>query len=518
MIKDLVEFKKYIAENKIFVFVSLIISILIYYLKMTTPIIGMDTNGFLFDQEGYNKHWLSIGRVGEVLIKKYIWRGNNNIFLWNTVSCLLFTFSVVFFSFMLSKIINDRKHLRLLLPCLILSSPLFVFQYYFVLQMFEFSLSLNLVLFSIYLIEFLSLNRILKSIIVIFLLGITFGVYNTFVFYYILIVSSIILFKITRAYRNDSFFDFKNMISEYICYGIYCILGVLFYIIVNFLVLRYCNITQVSHATNMIYWTSAPLSESLKKLFKTLMYLFFKPGIKSGFPFYNYLPLIMLLCMFLSLYKLFLKRKDLFLQAIFSSAVLCSSGLGIVLITAAADLPRTMVPQFPFMIAIGIYWSMMIFNNNKLHTTLLMLLCFFTCLQVRDSLNLVVSEKMTFEEDYVRMVEIDMAIKDLHLSDDYKKKVVLTGNIPSKNRFNIGYPNELVGVSMFNFAFSSDNQIHSYYVGDNILIIMDTFGMKYNKPTLNEYQDAIKRHPELLSDTSALRCFSDDKYIYVHVR
>ncbi|MCJ0549406.1 glucosyltransferase domain-containing protein, partial [Enterococcus cecorum] len=137
MIKDLVEFKKYIAENKIFVFVSLIISILIYYLKMTTPIIGMDTNGFLFDQEGYNKHWLSIGRVGEVLIKKYIWRGNNNIFLWNTVSCLLFTFSVVFFSFMLSKIINDRKHLRLLLPCLILSSPLFVFQYYFVLQMFE---------------------------------------------------------------------------------------------------------------------------------------------------------------------------------------------------------------------------------------------------------------------------------------------------------------------------------------------------------------------------------------------
>lgn len=49
MIKDLVEFKKYIAENKIFVFVSLIISILIYYLKITTPIIGMDTNGFLFD-------------------------------------------------------------------------------------------------------------------------------------------------------------------------------------------------------------------------------------------------------------------------------------------------------------------------------------------------------------------------------------------------------------------------------------------------------------------------------------
>ncbi|MCJ0565707.1 hypothetical protein MMJ48_11515, partial [Enterococcus cecorum] len=94
---------------------------------------------------------------------------------------------------------------------------------------------------------------------------------------------------------------------------------------------------------------------------------------------------------------------------------MCSSGLGIVLITAAADLPRTMVPQFPFMIAIGIYWSMMIFNNNKLHTTLLMLLFFFTCLQVRDSLNLVVSEKMTFEEDYVRMVEIDMAIKDLHL-------------------------------------------------------------------------------------------------------
>lgn len=518
MYKEFVSFKNFVSSNKILVVFSVAISLLIYYLKMITPIIGMDTNGYLFDMNGYNKHWLSIGRVGEVLIKKYLWRGNNNIFLWNTLSIFLFAFSVIFLAFMISKLINKNNYINLVLPSLVLTSPLFVFQFYFVLQIFEFTFCIVLVLLSIYLIEFTNVKMVVKIFFATIFLGITFGVYNTFVFFYILLVSTIILFKIYNAIYREQSYSFKKMMFDYIYYAFFCVLGIIFYFVINYYTLRYLNITQVSHATNMIYWFSAPIGDSLHRLVVTLFNIFIRPGINSGLPYYNYLSLIMLVCILLSLYKVFRTRKDLVLQTIFTVLVLLSTGLGIVLITASADLPRTMVPQFPFMIAIGIYWSMVILDNKKFKIAILCLLLFFTCIQFRDSSNLVVSEKMTFDEDYTRMIEIDMAIKNLELNNYSDKKVILTGYSLSKNKFNIGYFGELVGVSMFNFAFSSDSKLHSYYVGDNILIIMDAFGMKYNKPSLQEYQDALTRHPELITDTTALRCFSDENYIYVNIR
>ena len=150
----------------------------------------------MYDSNVYTRHWLSIGRTGQVLLKKIFWRNNANFILWNILGIFIFIIAIIYFVYLLKKITKLNKNNFLIPTLLILSSPLFVFQFYFVLQIFEFSICLLFVLFSVHIIEFTNINNIIKSIMVAILLGISFGVYNTFVLFYTVVIAAIQLVKI----------------------------------------------------------------------------------------------------------------------------------------------------------------------------------------------------------------------------------------------------------------------------------------------------------------------------------
>lgn len=72
-----------------------------------------------------------------------------------------------------------------------------------------------------------------------------------------------------------------------------------------------------------------------------------------------------------------------------------------------------------------------------------------------DLVNLLASEQATFDEDYRKIVAIDQKIKTLPLTQNSSYKLVIIGNSPSKNKFNLSVYNELVGVLLFEFGGSS---------------------------------------------------------------
>ena len=163
MKREFENIKYFILNNIGMVVCSLILTFVIYLVKITTPAIGMDTNQYLYDSNVYTRHWLSIGRAGQVLLKKIFWRNNANFILWNILGVFIFIIAIIYFVYLLQKITKLNKNDFLIPTLLILSSPLFVFQFYFVLQIFEFSICLLFVLFSIHIIEF---TNIIKSIMV----------------------------------------------------------------------------------------------------------------------------------------------------------------------------------------------------------------------------------------------------------------------------------------------------------------------------------------------------------------
>ena len=63
--------------------------VLIYGLKIANTSYGMDTNWFIQNPSGYMNYWISIGRFGEVILKKSFERVHQYIYMINTLTCIL---------------------------------------------------------------------------------------------------------------------------------------------------------------------------------------------------------------------------------------------------------------------------------------------------------------------------------------------------------------------------------------------------------------------------------------------
>lgn len=518
MKREFENIKYFILNNIGMVVCSLILTFIIYLVKITTPAIGMDTNQYLYDSNVYTRHWLSIGRAGQVLLKKIFWRNNANFILWNILGIFIFIIAIIYFVYLLQKITKLNKNDFFIPTLLILSSPLFVFQFYFVLQIFEFSICLLFVLFSVHIIEFTNINNIIKSIMVAVLLGISFGVYNTFVLFYTVVIAAIQLVKIIKAINEKQEYRLSKVIKEYVIYALYCILGIISYFILNKIALWHYDVQQVSHASNLVHWNTLSINDGVNTLVRSIYHFFFLPGRASGLLFYNISDTLCLIMVLYGIISVAMKNSKLLIHAILASLLLILSGLGIVFATTSFDLARIMVPHLPFMIAIGIFWGFTFIDFRVIKVFTVFILSLIIFIQVRDSSDLVVAEKMTYQEDYTKMVEIDMSIKNLQLDDLDSKRVIITGFSPSRNKFVKGYSIELIGVSMLHFGYFDDPNIHSYYLCENTLDIMSLYGMNYQKPTLEEYQKALKLHPELLTSSKSLSVFNEGDYIFVHIK
>mgnify|MGYP007059343709 CR=1 FL=1 len=88
------------------------------------------------------------------------------------------------------------------------------------------------------------------------------------------------------------------------------------------------------------------------------------------------------------------------------------AGLGIVIASGTLPTPRSMVPQYPFLIAfIAFYLSILIDNDKLITNVILGIVLLLTFTQVKMSSNLVVAEDAIFREDQQKIQLIYQAVE-----------------------------------------------------------------------------------------------------------
>lgn len=164
---------EFMSKKKSLVIYTMFLIVLIYGLKIANTSYGMDTNWFIQNPSGYMNYWISIGRFGEVILKKIFLKEFTNIYMINTLTCILLGITSLYITYLFSDYIEIRENKKLfIVPSLFITSQLFVFQYYFVLQNFEFSLAMLLtVIVASYCLKVRTFSGLKKIIIYIILIS-----------------------------------------------------------------------------------------------------------------------------------------------------------------------------------------------------------------------------------------------------------------------------------------------------------------------------------------------------------
>lgn len=491
-------FKGFCKNNIGLIIYTFFLTIAIYGFKIVNYSYGMDSNYYILNQEGYFKHWISIGRFGEVLLKKYLWGSFTNIFLINFLTFTLFALSSILLCYLFDRLLIKKTKKLFIIPSLFITSQIFVYQFYFVLQNFEFAAGMILVLTSTVLIESDSRTNFIrysKLILSILLLVLATSIYQSFALYYIGITVAILSLKAFNEYSNNSYVSFWNLFKSAIPYITSLLISLVVFTLLDKLIGWLLNIPRQGHETAMMLWLKAPFKESIISLLKSLKKVILMPNFGNQTNVYTYGLLFGLLLMIIVLGKLLLAKNKNFITVFICFAVLLISGLGMILATATTPVPRSMVPQFPFMVAFLVFYSSLFFDKKLWNYLIFFMVAIFTFNQVKISSNLVVAEQMTFEEDQRTIMRIVSAIDDLHLKKPSSYRLMIIGNAESKNKFNLRGYNELVGLSMFKFGVSPEPG--SYFMNDNILVIMDIMGIHFERPTYDQYADYWKNKTTL---------------------
>lgn len=501
MKEEIVEIKGFFKKYKSLIIYTIILTAIIYGIKIVNTAYGMDTNGYLIDYKSYLKHWISIGRFGEVLLKVLLWGPYTNIYLLNILSFILFTVSTIMLCFLCYQYLPKKEfeYKLFIIPSVFLTSQLFVFQFYFVLQNFEFSLGILLVICSIFLIKknYQSLrNRYVGWFVSFCMLTLAISIYQSFAFFFVGVVISIILLWIYKDYQKRKL-TFKEFFFKALPYIFILFLALITYFGLDKLIGWYFGIARRGHEAETIIWGKLPLKDSLHVFLSSLRNVIFSPYVenpgigivyKYGFFIASILIIMVILKMIISKYK------NTF-YIVLSLGILVLSGLALIFVTGNLPVPRSMVPQYPFMLAFLFFYASLFFNKKLGKALLVVGVLFVTFSQVKTSSNLVMSEQMTFEEDQRKIMEINQAINNLGLENQESYKLMIVGCRPPKNRFAITPFNELIGVSMFQFGYSSE--VGAYYVNVSILSIMNMMGMPYQVPSYEEYIDYWKNRTHI---------------------
>ncbi|MBL1229654.1 glucosyltransferase domain-containing protein [Enterococcus sp. BWB1-3] len=488
-IKKILVFTKKNIGLTVFTFV---LTFGVYGIKIVNHAFGMDTNIYISNYPRYLIHWISIGRFGEVFLKKSLWGAYTNIYLINFLCFLLFALSSFLLCYLFSKTITSKevKYHLYIIPSLFLTSQIFVYQFYFVLQNFEFALGMFLVVSAVILLTIeteIRWQKIIYWILSVLMAGLAISVYQSFVLFFAAITAAVLLLEIYNSFTENTEYRFTTLFKRSLPYIIVLAVSTILYFVADKIVGTILEIPRRGRALGMIVWDDLSIKEGVISLLKAMRNIVFLTSDIHSKPTYSYSILIAVILL-LPIAVLFLKKRDKNrLTAFICMTTILVSGFGVVIAMGTNPLPRSMVPQYPFVAAFLLFYASLFYQRKVLKRIVLVIVLLLTFSQIKTTSNLLFSEQMTFEEDQRKMIQIDQVIKNLELENASSYKLVIIGTSPSENMFNIQGNNELVGVSMFQFGASPN--LGSYDVNANVMEIMKIMGMTYQSPSREEYLD-----------------------------
>ncbi len=442
---------------------------------------AMDTIQLMTNYSETLRHWIAIDRPGMVLLKRLLFGGYTNVYLLNVLSfaCLILTSLMI--CYLVYRVLGEHYSTTkiFIIPSLFITSQLFVYQYYFVLQNFEFSLMMIVTTLSVILTFQTTRNFTIQNLFATACLIFALTVYQSFILYYVALVSFVSLLIIYRNQIGDSIVSIRNLLKLVTPYIMILFTSLIGYFVLNKVIQNYYNVPASSYLRDQSLWGTMPFKTVLLHLLGGLKVVIFPA---KGDLIYNYLLLVSLI---LSLFVLIIQYLRHLKSKLSFFIALCTLFLSIfIMIFVAGKAPnaRTLVPVYPFVVAIVVFVDSLYFTKRIGKIVLIGITAFYTFSQVNLTTNLLFADQMKYEEDQRKIERITTSIDNLGLNHPENYKLMFVGVWPSQSSLIL--TSDMLGLSMFQFGqFTGD----SYASTINILKIMQTMGIQYQAMTHDEF-------------------------------
>lgn len=489
---DGVDFLNFLKNNKFTVIINWFFILMAYGIKLFFHSISIDTEVIINNYQGQLNAWLSIGRFGLILTKKFFRLIPFNPY----VACFLMLNTMFLFSIFLSFLFDflslkkeQKNKFIFILPCVFITSPLFTEQFNFILQGFEVSFAIFLVSLTAFFITKWVLNsgNFLYLIFGIFFMIWGFASYQAVVFLYISIILS--CFYFIYASNKDKE-DNKFFINFALKYAFTFLIGYVFYFIFNKIITSSMGISGV-YLDNMIDWENNGFFYCLKTI---ILYVL-------DCKMYIILSMPLLYFGFMNLFKNN-KCKILFFL---SSIALVLSPFFLCFILGHGLIARSQF-SLQFVMAFAMYF--LLYNLKKIKKLKFFIVLFAVFLsfnQAYSVANYMYTDYMKYQSEVALANKISYKIDSLQ--SDYGKDipVVFVGSTHPLNTPNES-KGEVIGSSFF--EWDKECEFGSNY---RILGFMKTIGYPYKEPNqeqINKGKEIAKTMPSWPNQNSVV--FKDD--------
>lgn len=517
MTERAIRFPRFIKQHKGLTIYTIILALICYGLSLGKITFGMDTNQYLSVPQDYLKHWISIGRFGQVLLKKLEGSNVANLYLANLLGILLLISSSLLLCTLFAKCLKDQvSTLQLaVIPSLFVTSPFFMTQFYFVLQIFEFMLGLFLTILAAYLLagttmKFPSWWQMITATLC---LSFACSIYLSFLLLFTALTASILLLQLLQFSKQQQNLALMDLIKQAVPYLLVFGFGVGLYFVGDTLVLQITKIANVDHSSNDRLWGQVPFTEALDSLIKSIGKITIAPSFWKINPVYGPQFLIGGLLSLLPLVKIKTVSFQSRLSYLICLMVLLISAVGTVIAAGTLLPPRSMAPQFPFVIALCFFLASLSVTTSKLKKGLLLLVGYFTLSQLAFTTKLLVSQQATYKEDQDRVQQLLTLAQPL-VNQQHKRlsqyRLAIIGAGPARNRFVTTVPGEMIGVSLFDFGYP-DASGPSRNVAD--LLIINGQAVQY--PIPSSYNQLREKYESQTRGDGSLRVVIDSGYLVV---
>lgn len=255
---------QYIKQNKKIIIFIFLIAILLFIQKIICPSIGYDTDQYLADPEETHRVWISHGRYAFVFMSHFLGKLWMNLRIANILTCInIAIYTVLFLAFLNMLYENKDKKRDTIVAVLLISSPIFLEQYYFTLQAVEVSFSLILIMLAYIGTYYWIVEERKKYIVIVYgLLTFCFGVYQTHVVLYIIGVLMILI----RVNHENHRENILVILRSVLVWGT----SLVTYFVIKKIVEILMDIPDSGYLESQITWLSGSVTESCFMIMKSV--------------------------------------------------------------------------------------------------------------------------------------------------------------------------------------------------------------------------------------------------------
>ncbi len=432
--------KEFIKQYRVVLFLSFFFFLFSYSIKIFTYSYSIDTEIYMLNKNLMLDSWLMIHRFSLVFLKEILGWIPFSIFWTNLFTVIFFYLGCVIFFFTIlqvSRKFQTPKHAYYFFLTLS-TSCVFLEQFHFVLQSLE--VGITFVLFEIGLffwVKYGKENKLRYLLFSFFLLTFSLGCYQAFA---AMFITEVLIFTFLRIQeekltgKESMIFLIKSAILLGVSYISYSIIAKI--------VLSITHLESGGYLETQIGWLHNPLLTNIKNILKSGVRLYF--GSFFSYPSFSILNTVLLIGMFISIYK-FIKKKKYFSSLILLGIFLSPLCLTILLGNAEpirASLSMGIVTSF----------GVLYFLNDKKWVSFIFLICIgiqcFTMLSYQQSDYKRYLNDVSVAEDIYRKIHNDLEGRTVVFIGSYETDQ--TGEI---------LKSEVMGRSFFNYWGSSERAI-----------------------------------------------------------